>query len=52
MMTVTKEVTGINTVGVDNKADNAYYNLLGVKFNTMPTVPGIYIHNGHKVVIK
>ena len=52
VMTVTKEVTGINTVGVDNKADNAYYNLLGVKFNTMPTVPGIYIHNGHKVVIK
>ena len=52
VMTVSKEVTGISTVGVDAKADNAYYNLLGVKFNTMPTVPGIYIHNGKKVVIK
>ena len=52
VMTVSKEATGISTVGVDNKTDNAYYNLLGVKFNTVPTVPGIYIHNGHKVVIK
>ena len=53
MLKVTKaEETGINTVGVDAKADNAYYNLLGVKFNSMPTTPGIYIHNGKKVVIK
>ena len=53
MLKVTKvEETGINTVGVDAKADNAYYNLMGVKFNGMPTVPGIYIHNGKKVVIK
>lgn len=52
VMVVHKEATGINTVGVDIKADNAYYNLLGVKFGTMPTAPGIYIHNGKKVVIK
>ena len=53
MLKVTKaEETGINTVGVDAKADNAYYNLLGVKFNSMPTTPGIYIHNGKKVIIK
>ena len=42
----------ISTVGVDTKADNAYYNLMGVKFNGMPNVPGIYIHNGKKVIIK
>ena len=52
-MTVTKEdPSAISTVGVDTKADNAYYNLMGVKYNSMPTVPGIYIHNGKKVVVK
>ena len=49
---VSKNQSAINTVGVDAKADNAYYNLLGVKFNNMPTTPGIYIHNGKKVIIK
>ncbi len=52
MLLITKTPTAISTVGVDTKADNAYYNLLGVKFNSMPTVPGIYIHNGKKVIIK
>ena len=52
-MTVTKEdPSAISTVGVDSKADNAYYNLMGVKYNSMPSVPGIYIHNGKKVVVK
>ena len=50
--TVAEDPSAISTVGVDAKADNAYYNLLGVKFNSMPTTPGIYIHNGKKVVIK
>ena len=53
LMTVTKEdPSAINTVGVDAKADNAYYNLQGVKFNSMPSAAGIYIHNGKKVIIK
>lgn len=52
-MIVTKEdPSAISTVGVDTKADNAYYNLMGVKFNSVPATPGIYIHNGKKVVIK
>ena len=51
-LVVEKDLTAISTVGVDAKADNAYYNLLGVKFNSMPTTPGIYIHNGKKVIIK
>ncbi len=52
VMVITKNSTAISTVGTDAKADNAYYNLMGVKFNGMPSAPGIYIHNGRKVVIK
>ena len=53
LMTVTKEdPSAINTVGVNTKADNAYYNLQGVKFNSKPSAAGIYIHNGKKVIIK
>ena len=52
VMTVSKTSTAINTIDVDAKADNAYYNLMGVKFNSMPTTPGIYIHNGKKVLVK
>ncbi len=45
--TVAEDPSAISTVGVD-KTDNVYYNLLGVKFNGMPTTPGIYINNGLK----
>ena len=41
----------IETIATD-KADNTYYNLQGQKFNGMPSVPGIYINNGKKVIIK
>ena len=43
--------TGIETVETSN-VDNAWYNIAGVKFNGKPSVPGIYINNGKKVVIK
>ena len=53
LMTVTKDdPSAISTVGVNTKADNAYYNLMGVKYNSMPAVPGIYIHNGKKIIVK
>ena len=53
IMTVTKnEPEAITTIGGDVKGDNAWYNLQGVKFNGMPSVPGIYINNGKKVVVK
>lgn len=52
VMVITKTPTAISTIGTDVKADNAYYNLMGVKFNGVPTAAGIYIHNGRKVVIK
>ena len=46
------EPNAISNVGVDKNVDNAYYNLMGVKFNSKPSVPGIYIHNGKKIVIR
>ena len=44
------DATAIDTVGVDKKADNKWYNLQGLMFNDAPSAPGIYIHNGQKVV--
>ena len=52
MNIIKNDPEAITTVGVGTKNDNAYYNLMGVKFNSMPSVPGIYIHNGKTVVIK
>lgn len=49
---VDDEPTAIQTVQQDaDKADNAYYTLSGVQV-AQPTAPGIYIHNGHKTIIK
>ena len=49
---VDDEPTAIQTVQQDaDKADNAYYTLTGVQV-AQPTAPGIYIHNGHKIIIK
>ena len=45
------EPSAIETVATD-KQDNTWYNLQGVKFNGKPSVPGIYINNGKKVIIK
>lgn len=33
-------------------ADDSYYTLQGAKLNAIPTKRGIYIHNGHKVIVK
>ena len=41
----------IETVATD-KQDNTWYNLQGVKFNGMPSAPGIYINGGKKVIIR
>ncbi|MBR5086975.1 MAG: hypothetical protein IKX31_08225 [Muribaculaceae bacterium] len=52
VMKVTKnQPEAIETI-TTNKQDNNWYNLQGVKFNGMPSVPGVYINNGKKVVIK
>jgi hypothetical protein len=36
---------------ITEKAD-AWYTIDGVRLNGQPTTKGLYIHNGHKVVIK
>ena len=52
VMEVSMTPTAITTIANDMRTDNAWYNLQGVKLNGVPVVPGIYIHNGKKVVIK
>ena len=46
--------TGITTTNCTNytDSDNAWYSLDGRKLSDKPTVKGIYINNGRKVVIK
>ena len=50
---VTDTMTGIADITVDKPStgNNAYYTLSGVRV-AKPTQPGIYIHNGRKVVVK
>ena len=43
-------VTGVSSVKTDRKADNAYYNLQGMR--VLHPTKGIYIHYGKKVVVK
>lgn len=38
--------------GRDNRAPEGYFNLQGVKYNGKPIQKGVYINNGHKVVVK
>ena len=52
VMEVSMTPTAITTIANDMRTDNVWYNLQGVKLNGVPAVPGIYIHNGKKVVIK
>lgn len=42
--------SAIETVSAGT-VDTAWYNLQGVRFNSKPTTPGIYINGGRKVVI-
>ena len=51
-MTVSKAInTAITDLNSDN-SDNTWYNIQGMKINGVPTVPGIYINGGKKVVVK
>ena len=50
VMTFDGETTGISQVNVEKVADDAYYNLQGVKMNPNNLPHGIYIHQGKKVV--
>lgn len=46
--------SGLATLKEDSKegSDTRYYNMEGVAYDTKPTEPGIYIHQGRKVVVK
>ncbi|MBQ8655952.1 MAG: glycosyl hydrolase 53 family protein [Prevotella sp.] len=45
--------TGISSVERDvQPADGRYYTLDGRTLDAAPTRPGLYIHNGHKVIVK
>lgn len=48
--TVSSGIQGVEAV--DEAGDDAYYTLQGVKLGARPTVTGIYIHNGKKVIIR
>ncbi len=52
VMNVSKVATAISTIATDSKVDNNWYNIQGQKLNGKPSVPGIYINAGKKVVIK
>ena len=51
-ITVNKALpTAITDLNSEN-GDNTWYNIQGMKLQGVPTVPGIYIQNGKKVVVK
>lgn len=45
--------TGINNVSTEEKKDtNKWFTLQGVSLSEEPTQPGIYIHNGKKIIVR
>ena len=55
MVTIEWIEVGLPTAITDINSDSSnktWYNIQGMKLQGVPTVPGIYINNGHKVVIK
>ena len=41
----------VDEILINRQADNLYYNLMGMPTQA-PTTPGIYIHNGQKILVK
>lgn len=51
--TAGNEGYAINVVKTDGTTtDNSWYNIHGMKLNSVPTTPGIYIHNSKQVIVK
>ena len=45
--------SGIDSVGADSRAtDSAWYTLQGHRMEERPTTPGLYIHQGRKIIIR
>lgn len=45
-------VTGINSILIDDEDDNEWYTTQGYKLAKRPTTPGVYVHRGQKVVVQ
>ena len=52
VMTVTALAPSAITDITNDSKDNTWYNIQGMKLQGVPTVPGIYINGGKKVVVK
>ena len=50
----TNDYTPITTINSDNNrvSDDNYYDLMGRCFSITPTAPGIYIHQGKKIIVR
>lgn len=46
------EPTGIGVITGEKSGDNVWYTLSGMRLNGEPTIKGIYIYNGKKVLVK
>ena len=46
------DVTGIREIKNETKGNDRWYSLDGRELKSQPTVKGIYIKNGKKVVVK
>ena len=46
------EVEGIGTISIDNRMEQGWYTLEGVRLSGKPGTKGIYINNGKKIIIK
>ncbi len=44
--------TAITDINAGTTTDNSWYNIHGMKLNSVPTTPGIYIHNSKQVIVK
>ncbi len=49
---VDKNPTGIAAVKSDDNSDDSWTDLLGRRHPDRPAAPGVYIHNGKKIIIK
>ena len=46
------EETGIETISIPSLPSDSYFSLDGCRLGSKPAAPGLYIHNGRKVLIK
>lgn len=46
------ELTGVQTLEIENTEPGNWYSLQGVRLNARPTQRGIYLNNGKKVLVK